>query len=139
MNVFAYGTLLFAEVMEAVAGARYPSEDAVLGGYRRFRVRERAYPGVVAAAGAETVGRLYRGLTLTALERLDHFEGDLYERRRLPVHRADGSATEAFVYVIPEARRDALTEEPWDVAAFARQHLDRYLAAGRRQHRADDV
>ena len=139
MNVFAYGTLIFAEVMEAVAGARYPSEDAVLEGYRRFRVRDRAYPGVVEAEGAETAGRLYRGLTLTALERLDHFEGDLYERRRLPIRRADGSTTQAFVYVIPETRRDALTDEPWDVAAFARHHLDRYLAAGRQRHRADDA
>ncbi|MDX1548434.1 MAG: gamma-glutamylcyclotransferase family protein [Rhodothermales bacterium] len=139
MNLFVYGTLLFPEVMEAVTGRRLDAEDAVLTGYHRLAVRHRVYPGLTETPGATVAGRLYRGLTPALMSRLDRFEGPLYERRRLPVQRADLGFTEAFVYVVRPEHRDALDDREWDPAHFAEHHLPAYLAASRRTDRADDA
>lgn len=127
-RVFTYGTLAFAEVMEAVAGRASASEPATLDGFVRLRVRGAVYPGVRARAGATVDGVLYRGLDAAALARLDRFEGALYERRRLAVRLARGGACEAWVYVVPDALAHRLADEPWDPERFRREHLPAYVA-----------
>jgi gamma-glutamylcyclotransferase (GGCT)/AIG2-like uncharacterized protein YtfP len=128
--LFAYGTLAVAPVMEAVAGRVFAAEPARLAGYARRGVRGEVFPALVAAAGAETPGVLYRGLDPRSLAALDAFEGDLYERRTLVVETAAGPAA-AEAYLAREGRRGALTGEPWDLDGFVARELPRYLAACR--------
>jgi hypothetical protein len=45
--VFAYGTLLFPEVVEIVVGRRLPVVPATLADHRRARLVDRVYPGIV--------------------------------------------------------------------------------------------
>ncbi len=127
-RVFTYGTLAFAEVMEAVAGRAFASEPATLEGFVRLCVRGVVYPGVRARPGAAVDGVLYRGLDAAALARLDRFEGALYERRRLAVRLERGASCDAWVYVVPEALAHRLADEPWDPERFRREHLPAYLA-----------
>ena len=125
-DVFTYGTLLVAEVMEAVAGARFASVPARLDGWERLCVREAVYPGARAAAGASIDGLLWLDVHDNALLRLDRFEGDTYERRVLRVTTADGPR-DAQVYVIPRANEHLLESVAWDFERFRREHLARYL------------
>lgn len=125
-DVFTYGTLLVAEVMEAVAGARFASVPARLDGWERLCVRDAVYPGVRAVAGASVDGVLWLGVPDAALLRLDRFEGEMYERRVVRVATADG-ARDAQVYVIPRANEHLLDPVPWDLDRFRREHLARYL------------
>lgn len=117
-SLFTYGTLEVAEIMEWVTAARFPSEPAVLDGYARFRLRNRSYPGLVAAAGASTAGTLYSGVGAPALALLDEFEDDCYKRRPVRVRTVSGATATAYAYVIPDHRRDLLGTEPWDREAF---------------------
>jgi gamma-glutamylcyclotransferase (GGCT)/AIG2-like uncharacterized protein YtfP len=125
-NVFTYGTLLVAEVMEAVAGARPASVPARLDGYERVCVRGAIYPGARAAASAAIDGVLWLDVGDDALARLDRFEGEMYERRDVRVATADG-ARAAQVYVVPPAHEHLLEDAPWDLDRFRREHLARYL------------
>ena len=127
MDVFTYGSLQFPSVLGAVIGRVPASEPAVLEGFARFRVRDATYPGIVAAAGARTEGTVWRGLDAAALDALDRFEGALYERRLLPVRTRAGATLQAHVYVVADARRDVLGPDPWDPAAFERDHLAAFL------------
>lgn len=124
-NVFTYGSLMFAEVWRPLVSGRYPSEPAVLAGYRRFAVPGVAYPGIVAAPGAEVAGLLYRDVGADDLARLDRFEGAEYRRDALPVTLADGSVLVAETYVWLDHGR--LSDAAWLPDAFRlREFLQTY-------------
>ena len=121
INLFAYGTLMWPEVLEAVMGRRLASTPATLAGFKRLRVRGASYPVVVPSAGGRVEGVLYRGLSHGELRRLDAFEGGEYDRVERTV---DGVL--AQVYVLAEAFRHIAEETEWtpdqmtekDLAAF---------------------
>src|SRR5262245_22448817 len=127
MNLFAYGSLVFAEVMRAVTGRSFAHEPARLAGWTRVCIRGTRFPGVRARASAATSGVLWRGLDARALEYLDRFETHHYERRTLSVRTGAGEDVPAEVYVIADAHLGDLSQEPWDRAQFARQSLGRLL------------
>jgi gamma-glutamylcyclotransferase (GGCT)/AIG2-like uncharacterized protein YtfP len=122
---------MLPEVMEIVAGRRFASRPAELRGWRRRLLRGAVYPALVPAAGETTAGALYEGLDGATLARLDRFEDEPYERRRLRVSLASGGECEAFVYVLRPERHALLSDEPWDEAAFRARHLADYLAGCR--------
>jgi gamma-glutamylcyclotransferase (GGCT)/AIG2-like uncharacterized protein YtfP len=122
---------MLPEVMEIVAGQRFAVRPAQLRGWRRRRLHGAVYPAVVPAAGETTVGVLCEGLDAATLARLDRFEGEPYERRRLRVVPGSGVECEAFVYVLRAARHALLSDEPWDEADFRGRHLATYLAGCR--------
>lgn len=128
-HVFTYGTLLFPEVMAAVAGRGYVGEPAVLRGFVRVCVVGAVYPGAIEEAGAEIRGIVYRDLDEAALRRLDRFEGETYERRRVTV-TCDGDLTEtlAYAYVVARQHQGSLDRRPWNPERFRRDHLASYLA-----------
>jgi len=129
-RVFVYGTLLFPEMASAVAGRPLPFREAVLPGFARRGLARRPYPGLLAAPGEETPGRLLETLDAAALARLDRYEGALYERVRVRVRAADAPAPEeAWTFLLREAHRDLALATPWDPEAFAAAHLARYLEA----------
>ena len=128
-RVFAYGTLEFSELLEAVAGRVFPRADAVLDGYARYALFGRNYPGLVAEPGAKTHGTLLTGIDAESLLRIDEFEDDFYERRSLPVVANTTQLVEAYVYVIPERHRAVVSNEPWSPQDFERLHLADYLSS----------
>ena len=122
MHVFAYGTLIFPEVWQAVVGQMFPSVEAQAFGFRRHRIRDADYPGITPSVDASSVkGVVYLDVDQEAIHTLDEFEGEFYLRERVPVNCADGKLREAEAYVIPEIRRNLLTEESWDPDQFVAQ------------------
>lgn len=128
-SLFAYGTLEIPAVMQAVTGRDFPSAEAVLEGFARYRLKGRAYPGIVANAGAQTRGRVYRSVDRLSLELLDRFEGKLFERRLISVRTLEGTALCAYTYAVRERHHALLSRESWDRDRFAARHLRRYLAS----------
>ncbi|MFT4102412.1 MAG: gamma-glutamylcyclotransferase family protein [Burkholderiaceae bacterium] len=131
--VFTYGSLMFPSVWTAVVRGRYPSQRAWLHGFRRYAVRDEAYPAAVRDPGARIAGRLYRDVDADDLARLDAFEGAEYERITVPVRPIgeDGrmdDAVDAELYLFLPA--DRIDPRDWDpgwfesegLAAFSRQY-----------------
>jgi gamma-glutamylcyclotransferase (GGCT)/AIG2-like uncharacterized protein YtfP len=126
-DLYTYGTLQVAAIIEQIVGRPLPGVPARLEGYSRYRVKGRVYPAIVEATGGEVSGMLYAGLDASELDRLDLYEGDLYERRDVSVW-VGPVAKRAATYVLRPALRHHLSDEPWDFAGFLRDHLDEYLA-----------
>ena len=111
VNVFTYGSLMCADIMATVSGVNPLSESALLGNYRRYAVLGEDYPALIAEAGAQTQGLLYRNISDEALRRLDVFEGDYYQRCELDVALLDGRQVTAQTYVFRADYRHLLTRQ----------------------------
>ncbi|OQE35489.1 hypothetical protein PENCOP_c013G03087 [Penicillium coprophilum] len=102
--LFFYGTLMAPQILHKVIhGQANPEpwqkamlqfQPAILHGYRRHRVQDADYPGIVAVlepqnnsgnAGTSVMGTLVSGLTDGDIHRLDRFEGSEYEKKRVNV------------------------------------------------------
>jgi gamma-glutamylcyclotransferase (GGCT)/AIG2-like uncharacterized protein YtfP len=126
-HLYAYGTLQNRAVIALIVGRELVGNPARLAGYARFCIIGRVYPAIVAAPTGEVDGVVYSDLDAAEVERLDLYEGDLYERRELPVRAGDRVIT-AHCYVLRPEHGHHLSSESWDLAAFERDHLADYLA-----------
>jgi gamma-glutamylcyclotransferase (GGCT)/AIG2-like uncharacterized protein YtfP len=127
MNIFTYGTLMIPEVMVAVTTRKFRSIDAILKGYARFKVKDESYPGIIPASDAVTQGILYFDVDELSLERLDEFEGDLYQRTSVRVETKKEETLSAETYVIKPELRSCLSLQEWTLKEFAQKHLAAFL------------
>jgi gamma-glutamylcyclotransferase (GGCT)/AIG2-like uncharacterized protein YtfP len=134
MNVFTYGSLMYAPVWERVVCGRYRSAPARLDGWRRHALAGVTYPGAVVSHGAAILGRVYFDIGGDDLLRLDAFEGGEYRRDTVHVvlPEAAGASAPAQVYAFLDGTR--LRPHDWDAALFVREHLsgfaDAHVGAG---------
>ena len=119
-NLFAYGTLMCEDIMQDVAGCRLSCVPAELRGYSRRRVRGEHYPALVPDERGFVRGVLYQDVPDSAWDRLDRFEGDMYERRPVEVCLEDGRIMSAATYVARSAFLGCLDEADWDFDDFLR-------------------
>ncbi len=125
--VFAYGTLMFAEVVAAVTGLAIAGRSGRIDGYARFRVRGAVYPGIRPWAGGCVHGVLYPEVSARSLRLLDLFEGDLYRRQVISVWTGDGDEKRAHAWVVRPSQCRRLSDRGWEPELFRRRHLRRYL------------
>lgn len=128
MNLFAYGTLMCAEIMQQVAGSLPPAAPAALGNYRRCRISNEEYPAIVGQPGAAVQGLVYLAVPAAAWLRLDRFEGEMYARRTVLVDGADGKSLAADTYVIRDEFAHLLLPAEWSYAEFLRSGMRRFAA-----------
>jgi gamma-glutamylcyclotransferase (GGCT)/AIG2-like uncharacterized protein YtfP len=129
MNLFTYGTLMFPEVWQRIGIAAGESEPATLQGYAAYRLCDTVIPGIIEAGDDDiTTGVLYHGLDEETLFELDAYESDLYQRSAVQVMTSEGISTESQSYIIPQKRRQALSDERWDAERFKQVELVKYLA-----------
>ncbi|HSG89652.1 MAG TPA: gamma-glutamylcyclotransferase family protein [Pseudomonadales bacterium] len=140
MNLFAYGTLQFPDILGALCGQRVAGEPALLPGHRRQGLRGLVYPAVlptvVPMAGAQVQGVLYRGLTRRALRFVAAFERGEYRSAVAVVTTGSGERVPARYYVAAAPARRLLDGVDWDPRYFAERHRARYVRRVRRLHRA---
>lgn len=127
MNLFVYGTLMDDEIFQIVAGERPSSDQAVLHGYIRKQVIGEVYPAIAEQSGDEVTGILYYNLTETALNRLDRFEGDQYDRRGVKVSLRTGQFVAAQVYVFSEKSKQRLAPDDWEYRTFLNSGKELFL------------
>ena len=127
MNIFTYGTLMIPEVMVAVTTRRFRFIDAILKGYARFTVKGESYPGITPEPGAITEGIIYFDVDGLSLERLDAFEGNLYQRIQIMAETKEKEILSADAYVIKPKFRSYLSSQEWNIKEFAQKHLKTFL------------
>jgi len=128
MDLFTYGTLMFAEVWQRIGIEQPTGQPATLPGYAIYRIRDALIPGIIHTSPRDHVrGVLYQGLDATTLEELDVYESDLYQRAIVQVRRLDSSLIECQTYVIPLVNRTVLSREIWDADWFQQHALAQYL------------
>jgi gamma-glutamylcyclotransferase (GGCT)/AIG2-like uncharacterized protein YtfP len=122
MNLFAYGTLMWPEVLEAVIGRSLRGTPAMVRGFLRLRVKGRFYPALVDAHFHDAVeGILYRGLTEEEFRHLDRFEGEEYDRREVGI-----GAGQAQVYVLSRGCRHLADSCLWRPEDVQQEHLETF-------------
>lgn len=121
MPLFTYGTLLFSEVLRALIGRVPESQTASVGGWRVAALKNRTYPGLVAATGGIAHGRLLTGLSGDEWRLLDNFEDRRYELRQMTL--LGGQDSLAYVWV-DDAEACSNT---WDIRNFTLTHLGAYV------------
>lgn len=125
-DLFTYGSLMCADIMAQVAGTQLQASPAVLNGYRRFCVRGEQYPGILADAAGQVVGIVYHSLAPANWERLDRFEGEMYERQQVVVNSHDARETEVDCYLFRREFAHRLTSIEWDFETFIRSGKTRF-------------
>ena len=120
-NLFAYGTLMCEEIMEDVSGCRLPPPmPGILKGYSRWSVRGEPYPALIRDEKNLVEGVVYRNVPDSAWDRLDAFEGEMYERRLVRIDLDGATTLLAMTYVVRPEFLDHLEKSGWDFAQFLR-------------------
>ena len=127
MKIFVYGTLLIPSVMYAVTAREFCFKNAILRGYARFTVKGESYPGIIPATDAVTEGVIYFDVDESSLERLDAFEGDLYQRTPILAEIKGGKIFNAEAYVVKPEFRNHLSSSEWNIYEFIQKHLEAFL------------
>jgi gamma-glutamylcyclotransferase (GGCT)/AIG2-like uncharacterized protein YtfP len=118
VNLFSYGSLMCSDIMSKVTDCHLDYCQAVLNNFFRSKMHGREYPGIVEQPEAQVSGVLYRKLSPKALQRLDAFEGEMYQRQEVEVMTKEHGIAVAMTYVIKPRYRDQLTDEEWDFSYF---------------------
>jgi gamma-glutamylcyclotransferase (GGCT)/AIG2-like uncharacterized protein YtfP len=130
-NVFAYGTLTFAQVMETVTNTVFAHEPALLPGFARYGLRGESYPALIQEATRATDGILWRDVDEASLQQLDAFEGEWYERVIVSTRVGDppdeSAPVQAVTYVLVETQHRRLNRRRWSRDRFEAHHLAQFL------------
>lgn len=128
MNIFCYGSLMYPEVWNLIVKGRYQQQQAKICGYRRKKVKNELYPGLIATLPEDTVaGTVYFSVTDEDLTRLDLFEAEIYIRIKVNCFLVNNSCIEAFAYLIHPQKQTVLEPEDWNQQEFETNGLTRFL------------
>ncbi len=129
-NLFAYGTLMFPEIVEVLIGRVPQMQSARLGDHRRGRIEKAGRiaigPGLVPLAGHHVDGMLLFDLTARELAIFDLFEDSAKGYRAtsgIVLVRDSACQVAAKFYVATDDERLFITEEDWSPDAFRRDGL----------------
>jgi gamma-glutamylcyclotransferase (GGCT)/AIG2-like uncharacterized protein YtfP len=114
--LFAYGTLRFPDVLDALLGRVPEHTPAVVGGWRVAALDGRIYPVLVPGDGT-AAGVLISGLDAAEWRLIDAYEDDFYALERLTL--VDGR--EGWAYLTRD--RTAALPVDWSPADFTARHL----------------
>ncbi len=92
-DLFSFGTLMDAELLELVCGQRLSSlvrEPALINGHVPLWVKDDHYPVLVPRQGANTDGLILRNLYPESLDRIVFFEGGEFSVERIDVINSRG-------------------------------------------------
>jgi gamma-glutamylcyclotransferase (GGCT)/AIG2-like uncharacterized protein YtfP len=89
------------------------SRPAVLRGYESRSLRGVTFPGLVECAGRNAPGLLYYNISPAAIQRLDEYEDDFYERIEVTVELEDGTLERAQVYLVDSKHQDIVLPDRW--------------------------
>ena len=126
MNLFVYGTLMDADIMGRVTGSAYQSQEATLQEYSRRTVRGEVYPAIIKQSGCCVDGVVYFNISLLDIDRLDKFEGSLYERIEVEVIFNNGERVSSHTYVISTKSAHLLSNDNWSYDNFLAKHKNQF-------------
>ncbi len=125
-HVFAYGTLMLPQVVEALTGILFTPKAAILNGYSRYVFKGKCYPGIIEDKTGCVEGVLYVNIDDRTLSIFDWFEDILYDRQLLTV-QTKSNTVEAFTYVVPIKHQKILDDLPWELETFIEKYAETYI------------
>ena len=128
MTYFFFGTLMDRDVLATVLDrpiVRGELGRAWLHDYQRVRAATASYPALVPAAGVIVGGVLFHPRSTREDVRIRHFEDEEYLERWLYALVPGGNRLPVRVFFSLEVLGH--TDEPWDLATWARQHKATFL------------
>jgi gamma-glutamylcyclotransferase (GGCT)/AIG2-like uncharacterized protein YtfP len=128
-DLFAYGTLRFPDVLEALLGRVPEHSPAIAPGWRVAALDGRVYPVLVPGDGGAG-GILISGLTAGEWRVIDAYEDDFYELERITL--VDGR--QGWAYLTRD--RTAALPADWSPGDFTTRHLGEFTGACREWRRA---
>ena len=128
INIFAYGSLMFDAVRDQLIDDRYRELEGYVSGFRRLKVRDEVYPGLIASMGSRVDGVVLLGVTSSDIRLLDRFEGAYYRRQGVTVVCGDNHCVRAQAYVFSDEYRILLTDTEWDVKQFCDKNLQTFMS-----------
>jgi gamma-glutamylcyclotransferase (GGCT)/AIG2-like uncharacterized protein YtfP len=128
VNLFTYGSLMFAEVWSQLVRGDYVRRPARLHGFARRRVHGDVYPVIFRSHDGDWVdGVIYFGVGDDDLRRVDAFEADAYDRQTHTVIVDGCEKHKADAYVLKDRYRHMVNHCEWDPQWFAREALPIFL------------
>ena len=127
VNIFTYGSLMFAPVWQQVVKGQYHAIPALLAEHQRLAVLNEDYPAAIYQPAHSIQGVLYLKVNSEDRARLDQFEGDYYDRVSVHVTDTQGIVYSADVYRLNAKFQAILAPVDWDVEQFKQQGLQRFL------------
>lgn len=112
-----------SDIMASVAGCRLDFTQAALGGFFRAKIHDEEYPGLLPQQESMVSGVLYFDLAAESIDRLDLFEGKMYQRQEVEVISKNNRRIIAMTYVIKPQYSHLLSDEEW--------HFSEFLSAGK--------
>ncbi|MEF2175157.1 MAG: gamma-glutamylcyclotransferase family protein [Candidatus Absconditabacteria bacterium] len=81
-NLFVYGTLMYPEIVFALTGKYFRSQEAILSNYKRYAIRygniTSPYPGIIPFNNSLVHGNILFDVDEYSLQILDFFEDSEY-------------------------------------------------------------
>jgi len=123
MHLFTYGSLMYPEVWSRVMQRSHPSRSAILAGYSRHQLPGETHPAMIPSRPDSRIeGVLYSDLTPEELTRLDRFEDEGVDYKRITVNVETASGpVEAFTYAYMHPAR--VSASLWDPVQFEQAGL----------------
>ena len=131
IELFAYGVLMYPELLETLLGQPVELLEATAPNHQRYTVRKPGYPpfpALVPELGSNVSGVLLMGLDNAAVRRLDDFEEvgtGLYRRQEIVLTAQPKSQHRAQAYLAGPGLDDCLGKI-WDPDHFAEQYFADY-------------
>lgn len=122
-TLFVYGTLTFPEIVEALTGKKFVSEQASLPGYSVRQIIDKPYPGMVADKNDIAIGQLLYDVDQKSLDIINEWEDVGYKRVQVIANCVSGTQ-QAITYVWDHSA----SKEKWDKDHFRKQYLDEYIS-----------
>ncbi|KAI4171689.1 MAG: hypothetical protein LQ343_004082 [Gyalolechia ehrenbergii] len=141
-----YGSATPTSFQKSLLGIR----PAVLHRHCRHRVLGRDYPAIIPSPSDSVRGTYVHGLTDGDIFRLDIFEGNEYERRKVTIRilevegdengigNLEGGEVEVDTYIWI-AGEDELEKGEWDFGEFRREKMQRWIASSDQYNDVDEA
>jgi gamma-glutamylcyclotransferase (GGCT)/AIG2-like uncharacterized protein YtfP len=97
--------------------------------HARYRIKGEHFPGIIEKKGYHTTGIVYANVDSTSMEKLDHYEGEIYYRKEVEVISPQKGHVSADVYVVKCEYIELLSLEPWCFHEFELRCLSRLAAS----------
>lgn len=116
-KLFCYGSLMLPDLREHLIQKKSNQSAAIEKGFRRFKVRQRTYPGLIAEGKSEVRGVIIYPLDLDDFEKLDEYEGLEYYRSEIEVLNEDSGKLEMVqAYLYNKTYTQNITDQSWDLS-----------------------
>lgn len=127
MNLFAYGTLQFPEVLNFLLNETFYSEEVEVPGFDRRALKNEIFPAVIKSELKTVSGCLFVGIPDDKRAVLDEFEEDYYTPELIMVSSKKHGQVEAIIYLLREEFLKLLEDCDWDKKQFEANNLSSYL------------